>query len=290
MSATPAKIYESKLLTRAIAAGPPRMRFPLPQNAPIQFAAYALDQEFEMLLSSFPPAPKNTPSNAASGGTAVFAGMTDANAILTKLSQPTPTGGGRGRFTASFAIIPASWDDFKTQAVTFPGWLDTAVSGRARSAISDSVNIRLRYDYFLVDPSSVAAGVLNSAGAAITIVANMGAIPAVLRAIWLNQGGSYPILNSDAKDLTDGGTLGDVYYTPTFPTLTQWQAMIVNAATYASGASAWSASAPPICAFVGGSSHSDNFGSAGQYCFSDSTLRVYEGQIIERCSYFVLPK
>src|ERR1017187_5675002 len=103
---TPSVIYESIKRTLAVASGPPRRSFPLPTSCPIQFAAYAFDQEFEMLLANFPPAQKNTPSSAVVGAVPVFAGLQDSNAILTKLSQPSPTGGGKGKFAGSFARVP----------------------------------------------------------------------------------------------------------------------------------------------------------------------------------------
>ena len=287
MSTTPSKLYESKLLTLAVAAGPPRVRYPLPQNCPIQFAAYAFDQEFEMLLSSFPPAQKNTPSNAAGP---VFAGLLDGNAILTKLSQPSVTGGGRGKFTGSFCRVPASWDEIKTMGVNFPGWLDTGTSGRARGSLSRNVNVRLHYDYFVMDPSGLAAGVLDSGGTAIATVASMSAIAPNLRNTWLNQGGSYPIANSEAKDLCDGATVGTITYLPTYPTLTNYQTMIANAATVASGATPWTETAPPkmVVTETSPTSWTNNFSTAGQYRFADSSLRVYEGNIIERCSFYAL--
>ena len=293
---TPSKLYESRLASLAIAAGPPRMRFPLPDNSLIQFAAYAFDQEFEMLLWNpttgaklFPPAPKNTPSNATSGGNAIFAGLLDGNAILTKLSQPSPTGGGRGKFTGSFTVVPASWDDFKTQGVTFPGWLDTTAGSGARTALSQSVNVRLHYDYFLVDPAGIAAGALDSGGGTITVVAEMGEIPSNLRTIFLAQGASYPIVGSQAKDLSNGVTVGEVFWQVTYPSVTQYQAMMATAAPFATS-SAWTETTPPKCAIVGGPSPTNNFSTAGQYRFADSSLRPYAGNIIERCSYYVLPQ
>src|ERR1039458_470011 len=126
---TPSIQYQAALRTLAVASGPFRPRVaPLPPNYPgvigkvgAATGVYAFDQEFEILMTSFPPAQKNTPANAAGP---VFAGLLDGNAILTKFSQPSPAGAGRGKFTGSFARVPASWDDFVTETVTFPGWVN----------------------------------------------------------------------------------------------------------------------------------------------------------------------
>ena len=307
MSATPSKLYESRLASLALAAGPPRRRFPLPQNAPIQFDAYAFDQELEMLLAHptsgailFPPCPKNTPSNATSGGSAIFAGLLDANAILTKLSQPSPTGGGRGKFTGSFMRVPASWDDYKTAAVTFPGWLNTVFSGLARKARTRTVNIRERYDYFVVDPTGILNGgtapsgvvngtALDSSGASVQLVSVMGAIPSKLRNVWLNTLSGTPEANSEVNDLvpSGGATIGTETYIPTFPTTNQYQTMISNAAA-ALASHPWNGSYPVV--WNGTAAGANGAANAGQYQFADSTLRVLEGNVIERCTPYVIPQ
>ena len=54
------------------------------ESGSVQLAAYAFDQAYQMLLSSFGsngPWPKNTPASAA--------GLTDVNALLTALSERT---------------------------------------------------------------------------------------------------------------------------------------------------------------------------------------------------------
>jgi len=294
---TPSIVYESANRSKCVAAGPIRRRFPLPANSPIQFAAYEFDQEFELLLTdptsgtqNFPPAPKNTPSNATSGGSGVFAGLLDGNAILTKLTQPSPTGGGKGKFTASFAVVPASWDDFATKQVTFPGWINTPTSGLARAARSRCVMVRLHYDYFVVDPAGIltGAGVLDSGGSAITLVTSMGVIPMALRAVWLNTGGGTPQPHSEVNDLVPSGgvTIGTTSYVQTYPTYEQYSNWISNAATALAGG-AWSASNPAIWDKLTSGS---NIATAGQFQFDDSALRVYSGNIIERCLAFAIPQ
>ena len=293
---TPAIQYESIKRTLAAASGPIRRRFPLPQNSPIQFAAYAFDQEFEMLLTdatsgaqNFPPAPKNTPSNASSGSVATFAGLLDGNAILTKLTQPAPTGGGKGKFTASFARVPASWDDFKTMGVTFPGWINAASTGLARTARTRNVNVRIHRDYFVIDPAGVltGAGVVDSGGTAIVTVTVMGAIPSILRNVWLNTNGSAAQPNSEVNDLViAGGVAVGPGYLQTYPTTGQYQTMISNATT-ALGSGAWTVTNPTAW---DGLTSGSNIASAGQYRCADSALSIYEGNIICRETYFVIPQ
>lgn len=291
-TATPSVLYESRLAASAIAAGQPRRRFPLPQNAPPQFAAYAFDQDFEILLANFPPAQKNTPSNAAVAGVPVFAGLLDGNAILTKLSQPTNTAGAKGKFTASFAIIPASWDDFKTQGITFPGWINTGASGLARSARTRNVTVREHYDYFIVDPAGALTGlsIKDSSGVTATVVSSMGKIPMLYRSVWLNTLPSFgPQVNSEVNDLVPAGgvTVGTSTYIVTYPSRDQYAVWISNAATALAGGADWNQSNPTVWdKAISGS----NIASAGQYQCADSSLRVYEGNIIERMTPYVIPQ
>ena len=289
---TPAIAYDAIQRVLAAPAGPPRRRFPLPQSSPIQFAAYAFDQEFEMLLANFPPAPKNTPSNAVSGSAAVFAGLMDGNAILTKLSQPSPTGGGKGKFTGSFARVPASWDDFVTQMVNYPGWINTITGALGfRDALPRQVTIRMHYDYFVVDPAAVLTGasVVDSGGAAVTAVISKGAIPQLLKTPWLAMysasGGApwTPILNDEAKALVPAAGVSGYY--PTLPTIEQYQAWCVIAAAFLAAGSTWDATHPPVW---GGASQTDV--TAGQYRLEDSRLVEYEGNIIARMTPYAMPR
>jgi hypothetical protein len=289
---TPAILYESAQRTLAVASGMPRRRFPLPQDAPFQFAAYAFDQEFEMLLANFPPAPKNTPANAAVGAVPVFAGLLDGNAILTKLSQPAVTGGGRGKFTGSFARVPASWDDFQTQAVTFPGfddfpWVVYQVN-RSRVPMSRNVLVRMRHDYFVLDPAAVlaGAGVLDSGGNAITVVNSLGAIPIIPKQEWviakLVAGVWTPIPQVVATNLTPiGGFYNPVtsYHVPTIPSLDHY---LTAVATAAGMAGAWTQTNPQV--FTG----EDADVAFGQYVLEASKLVIYEGNIIDRVTPYVL--
>ena len=280
MSATPSKLYESTLRTLAVPAGPPRRRFPLPKSSPIQFAAYAFDQELEMVLMHptsgavlFPPAPKNTPSSA----TGVFAGLLDANAILTSLSQPSPTGGGRGRFTGSFARVPASWDDFETQTVTFPGIRDFAYQGGVRDPKSWNVTMRVRKDYFVVDPAGVLTGlgVLDSGGSAITVVTSKSLIPTVPRTPFGFLVSSAMLTTSEVTGLVKSG--GITGWFETVPNTSQYQAWIAYAVAHGWTGTVWDGTLANVAT-----------STISQFCFQDSHLQDWEGNIIERTSYFAL--
>lgn len=279
VTTTPSIQYEAAQRTQAVAAGQPLRRFPLPQCCPIQFAAYAFDQDFEMLAANFPPAQKNTPSN---GG--AFAGLLDGNAILTKLSQPASTAGGKVKFRGSFCVVPASWDDFTTMTVTFPGWVNYSnvsylLSGNTRPQKVAEVNIRIRHDYFLVGSATSA---LDSGGGAISVVSSKGAIPSIYRQKFFNLYSSTTIPNTDCKDLVPTAGLFDSdnnYHCPTVPSVSSYQAWCVVAAGLTG---AWSATNPtPWDAAT-------DSGSYGQYCFRDSVLSEHEGNIIDRMSYWVL--
>ena len=288
---TAAILYESKLRTLAAPSGPPRRRFPLPQDCPIQFAAYAFDQEFEMLLDNFPPAQKNTPSNKATAGVPVFAGLLDSNAILTKLSQPSPTFGGKGKFTGSFAVVPASWDDFQTQSVQFPGFDDypwvISSKTRSRAPMTRNVTVRLRHDYFVVDPAGLAAGALDSGGGAITVVSSLNAIPTIPKQEFILcylTGGTYtPFPNSVATSLTPPGGFYNPYNALHVPTIPSIDHYLTAVATAVAAVTTWSQTVPPV--FNG----TDADVAFGQYVWEASKLVQYEGNIIDRVTPYVLP-
>jgi hypothetical protein len=288
---TPSIQYQAAVRTLATAAGPPRRRFPLPQTSPIQFAAYAFDQELEMLLANYPPAPKNTPSNATSGGNPVFAGLSDSNAILTKLSQPSATSGGKGKFTASFVSVPASWDDFQMMQVTFPAWKgyingNILLAAQTRQQVNSNVMVRIHHDYFVIDPAGILTGadVLDSGGGAIKIVTSKGAIPDVLRQKFLSIESGVVFLYPDPKDLVPSTGLIDSqgnYSIPTIPSVSSYQGWCAVAAALSG---TWDATHPP--AWDGAT----DAGTYGQWCWRDSTLPDYEGNIVDRQSFYVLAR
>lgn len=290
---TAAILYESKLRTLAAPSGPPRRRFPLPQDCPIQFSAYAFDQEFEMLLANFPPAQKNTPSNKTTAGVPVFAGLLDGSAILTKLSQPSPTFGGKGKFTGSFAVVPASWDDFQTQAVQFPGFDDypwvTYKYSRTRVPMTRNVTVRLRHDYFVVDPDGLLAGaaVLDSGAGAIQLVARIGAIPIIPKQEWVCQklvGTTWsPLPFVIPTSLVPIGGFYNPYNMFHIPTIPSIDHYLTAVATAVAAATTWSQTTPPV--FLG----TDADVAFGQYVWEASKLVQYEGNIIDRVTPYVLP-
>jgi len=271
--------YRSATQTNSRPAGPPRRRYPLPESCPIQFAAYAFDQEFEMVLSSFPPAAKNTQSNASSGATF---GLADANAILTRFSQPSATLAGMGKFTGSFARVPASWDDFQTQSVTFPGIRDTNYNGGVRDPKPVNCTVRLRYDYFVVDPAGVltGAGVLDSGGSAITLVTSKAKIPTLSRHRWQFLFSGSTLSTSEVTGLVKSGGTGG--WLETVPNTANYQTWISNASAYVSGSSEWTSSAPTVW------DGTTNGSTYGQYRITDSRLQDYEGNIVCRISEYVL--
>ena len=274
--------YKSSSATTATKAGVPRRLHPLPDSCPIQFAAYAFEQDFQILLSAFPPADKNTPANNSAFG------LSDANAILTSLTLPSDEGGGQGRFTARFSIVPASWDEFVTQAVTFPGIRDTAYTGGVREPKSLNVTTRVHRDYFVIDPSAIlaTAGVVDSGGSAIRRVATKGHIPIVYRTPWKFLYSGSILSTSEVTSLVKAGGVGS--YLETVPNTGTYQSWIsvasaFNAALLAGGSQAWDETHPPV--WDGLISPS---ASIGQFRFTDSRLEEYEGNIVCRITETVL--
>ena len=290
-------LYTGSLMTDAQPAGNVIRKFLLPKNSPIYLDAYAFDCVFQCKLDSvFPPAPKNTPANNAAFHSTSGDGLNDANAILVDYSHPKDMGGGIGEWVGTFARVPAPWDDFKTQAVTFPGWINTLTSGAARGARTRNVKVRERYTYYVVDPASILSGQLDSGGSAISTVASMGIIPTAVRTPWLNTNLSGTIANCEANDLVpiDGVTIGSLFYFVTMPSTDGYINMIANAATVVG-----TSGTPPSAAWTdtfplkwnGTTDPTTSGGGAyGQYQFADAVVRVYAGNIIEVCTSWVIPQ
>jgi hypothetical protein len=273
------------------------VRYPLPQSAPGQFAAYAFEQELSIAAAGFPPAPRNTPSTNAAFGIATFtppsATQTSANAILTAVSQPADKGAALLEYTGSFAIVPASWDDFLTQVVNFPGWLNVATGAAGfRDALPKTVTVRLHRDYFLIDPNNVAAAVLDSGGAALTRVAAKGQIPILPKTPWLelwSANGMAPwtaILYAEAKALVPAaGLIIDSTYYPTLPSIEQYRLWCAVATAFVAGGTVWDATHPPLW---NGVDATDVL--SGQYRLDDSRLEDYAGNIVARVTPYAMPK
>lgn len=283
---TAAILYQSRDWSNATPSGMPRRKYPLPQQAPNQFAAYAFDCDFEQRLDKFPPAPKNTPSNFSAGGVIPF-GLGDGNAILTSLTQPTDTKNNKGKFTGTFHVVPATWDDFLTQAVTFPGIRDTNIGG-ARDPKPLNVLTRQHREYFVADPTNVLTGlaVKDSGGNNITIVSSKGAIATLPRTPWKYLVSGAVLSTSEVTGLVKAGGLPGYFETlPNTGTYTAWIAVAAAFNAQLSGANPqpWTQTAPPLW---NGTTGTDQ--TIGQYRFTDSRIEDYAGNIFCRVSEYVL--
>lgn len=282
--------YRSAAQTDARPANSPARKYPLPPECPNQFAGYAFSQEFEQKLSSFPPAPRNTISTNSA-----FGNLGDANAILTSLSQPVPTGAGMGRYTAEFNIVPASWDDFKMLNFTFNGfagyWLlptgSTVLPGR--NAFTENILARQHYDYFLVDPSAIASGITDSAGGSVTVVNSLSAIPIIPRSVFsvaLNAFNTSILSAHIHADLLSdhGGTpIDGTIFLETLPNKQYYQKWIDNAVANGWSSSVWDG--------VSGLGYTAGTASTvGQFVAQESQLQPYAGNIIARVTTYLLAK
>ncbi len=291
---TPAITYRSSGFN-AQPKGKPQLKYQLSRNCPIQLKAYGFDQSLSIRDTAFPPAPKNTPATDGAGhatfGLNAFtppsATVDAGNAILTGYSQPSSLGAGLLEFTASFSIVPASWNDFQSQTVNLPGWLNTLISGKFRDPKSVELTVRLQNDYFVIDPDGVlaTAGILDSGGNAIARVANKGAIPIIRRTPWLATFSGAALPNDEAKALVPAAGVAGYY--PTLPTYEQYLACCGVATTFlaalfAGGTQAWDASHPPAW---DGASTGTTF---GQFTYLNSRLSDYEGNIVQRTTTFAL--
>jgi hypothetical protein len=281
--------YFSHAQTNAAPSNQPRRVYPLSTSAPesVRKAAYAFDQEFEMMLASFPPASRNTVANAAGGATF---GLSDANAILTDLGQPSATEGGLGKFTGRFNIVPASWDDYSTQIpytfADFPGYLGTA---NVRGGFTDTVTVRQHHDYFVLDPSGTlnggtvitpgtglhAGSVNDSGGTAVNLVGALSDIPRVAKTFfYVPYSGVWCRTNSLIR--AGGQQIGASLYLETMPTRESYVTMIANVVTSGWGTTAW-----------GGS---NTVTGQGQLVIEDSKVVPYAGLIFDRITMYVLAK
>ncbi len=291
MPQPPSVPYRSALQNTARPNGRVRRKYPLPPDSPVQFAAYAFDQDFEMRLDgNFPPAQKNTPAAAAAFGSVAGTALRDSNAILTSLTPPQLSGAGLGKFTGTFNLVPASWDEFSSQTVTFPGIRDFYyVNTSARDPKPLTVNVRIHYDYFVIDPGNLATGVLDSGGNAIQRVVSKGAITSIFRTPWKWLYGGSVLGISEVTALVQAGGIAGQYY-ETVPNTGTYQAWIAVAAAFiaaqaAGGTQGWDATHPPVW---NGLINPAN--TIGQYCFEDSRLVDYAGNIVARQSFYVMPQ
>ena len=319
---TPVLQYQSSLSANALPAGDVQVKYPLPIDCPIRLAAYALDQEFEMALAGFPPAQLNVPaSNAAFN----FINP-DGNAILTNYSQPSNSGARRGKFKATFTRVPASWDDFDTQAWTPPGWYGTpagATTYTSRNPYSETVTVRLHYDYFIVDPQGIIAGLaspiqdsggnnivlaaatdsLLNGNTAAKYVTSASAIPYISRTYFCNTLENTgetptPIFSSHTSDLSPQGGYEalNAFYLETFPNVQVYQQWCNNVlARLAVGGNPWAA---PNLVWDGGKRTNTGIPQTPyldqthtlitQIILKDSVLKPYAGNIWSRMTTYAL--
>lgn len=282
--ATPSILYQSGNHTVAKASGQPRLKFPLPPESAIQFAALAFDQDFEQRLDYYPPAAKNTPSNNSAFG------LNNANAILTALSQPQNTGGADGKFSATFNVVPASWDDYKILPYSFPGFPGTIGQNSARNIFTDKVVTRMHYDYFVLDPANVistvasgtpgtATSLLDSGGNAVNCVYKLGDIPSIAKSIFCVALGGTPNYSIRTNILAPSGgvVVGETTWYQTQPTNTVYQSWMSNAASNGWGSTVWPG-------------NNNTAGSYGQLVAEDSSIVPFAGNIVARMTMYVLAK
>jgi hypothetical protein len=290
-------VYQAAYRALAATAGQSLRMFPLPADCPIQFAAYGFEQAFEMSALTFPPAAKNTPSNATSGGNPVFSGLADANAILTTLSNPSFAGGYNVKFSARFNIVPASWDDFKMMTYTYPG-IPGPIGGASRNVGIPNGNflVRIHYDYFVVDPANIisavvagtpgnATSVTDSGGTLVKCVYQKADIPSVRKSQFFPLiSGAYNYNLPTLSIIPAGGaTVGSLTYYETLPTLAQYEAWIAKATSAGWAATAWNGQS-------GTGSGDAGDATVGQMVAEDSSLATYAGNIVARATIYILAR
>ena len=282
---TAALLYQAALHTDAKPFGKPRLKYPLPGHSGISLAAYQFDQDYEMLLSSFPPAPLNTPSNTAS------AVLGDADAILTAYSQPSVSNGGRGRFSATFSRVPVTWNDFRPMPFTFPGFAGTYGQTDVREIFTDIVLARLQTDYFLLDPTNLCAGVKDSGGTTLggldalgsNRVSALSKIPTIAKSYFVAAPGgvAQPTTRTNSIIPAGGKIINGVSWNETLPNLALYKAWQASAS--GTGANkGWLSTAWDGAATVAG--------TVGQLVAEDSQLTEHAGNIIARTTTYILVK
>lgn len=183
MSTTPSILYctSANFFKYASPIGQPRRRYFLPDSCPenVRNVAIAFDQDFQMRLDQFPPAVRNTPSTSVVFSNNSGTGLNNANAILVSLSEPANLGAGIGQFTATFATVPASWDEYSSIPFTTPTLLGVITANFVYHNISNSrtviTGVRTRRDYFLMDPQNVVSAVAAGSQVGVVGVHNYGA-------------------------------------------------------------------------------------------------------------------
>ena len=286
--------YKSHAWSNVAAAGCQRVKHPLPASSPIQFDAYAFDQAFSMAAASYAgaPAPRNT--TAAN----FCSDLTDANAILTSLSDPSDNGGGLVSFDGTFSIVPATFDDFKIVSFTFPGFPGTLGGQYTRDVFTDNVLARFRYEYYVVDSAGIlgtaptsGGGVLTSSsvndsgGTQVKRVYSLADIPLVAKQnfVTVYLGAAQPATRVTSLIKNGGDNVGGTPYLETLPNREYYQKWIANAA-----ANGWTSAAWDGATGIGYTSGTAS--TVGQFVFEESHLEPYAGNIIARVTSYLLAK
>lgn len=282
--------YRSSFWTDVAASGVPRARFSLPGDCPIQQAAYAFDQSFQMAYDTFGPTapiPRNTTAANFS------ADCTDSNALLTGYSQTNDETGGLISFDASFQRVPASWSDYsRGLPFLFPGFLNTASGQPRRNPFTDVVTARVQYDYFVLDPDNIisacsdghpaaSATVLDSAGGAVQCVYKLGDIPRTSKSIFCSIVSGTPDTSQRTNSLVQAGGVvaADGTYLETLPYPASYKLWIAAAVSNGWSTAVWD-----------GATNGAGSPAFGQLVAEDSQIEPFAGNIVARVTIYVLAK
>ena len=292
--------YKSTASTDASPVGPTLKSFPLPPDSTVQLASYAIQQQYQMVATSFPPAPKNTLCTDASLGALIDTDSAANNKkpILTSYAQLSHIGGQLTEFEAMFNVVPATWNDYRVLPFTFPGFPGIIGQTGSRDIFTDKASCRLQYDYYVLDPgnviSSVANGtpgtatsLLDSSGNAVKVVYKLGDIPTIAKSIFVVALSGTPDYSNRTNSLivSGGAIIGGIGYYQTQPTKTVYQSWMSQALT-----TGWQGIAWP------GTNNAINDGSTGaghdytQLVAEDSTIEIFAGNIVARVTMYVLAK
>ena len=283
MSQPNATPYKASAWSDIAAAGCQRVTHPLPQECPIQHDAYAIQQAFNMAASAFgtSPAPKNTPAADFS------ADLTDENAILTNISQPSDNGGSLISFDATFNRVPDSWNDFsRSFTYTFAGFAGL-FGGDYREPFAETVPCRVLREYFVLDPDNIISGatagggvvnstsILDSAGNAVKCVATLGDIPFIPKTKIVSSLSATLRTNIIVQD--GGVVINGVSWYETLPNRESYEELISNGEANQWDSTVWAGTNTVAS-------------SEAQIVADDSTLEVFAGNIVCRQTIYILAK
>ena len=222
-------------MTTAAAAGDVRKFYPVPQ---IEDQCYGIEQDFEVLSSSFAALALNTPHPS------------DATCFL---QSETPTGDQGGfitRWTRRYYQIPPGWDDSENYAAKFPGTPGYAILpnsgsagllGRNSFTPPGGVDSRMHWDYFMVG-----AGRTYASADLIPLIPVQVYYPTAEP----TQFGDSVVPAAGLTFSTESG--GSQYFLPTTPTKETYFGWVTNAAAhgwasgYDDGTGKWQAAGQPL--------------------------------------------